>query len=175
MQFLVDAFEAIRDFLELGGPVLRIIGINILFLWILILERLIYFRTGLKSLMRDALAEWESRPERKSWHAHQIRDAIISRVKIAADYNLPMIQTLVALCPLLGLMGTVTGMISVFEVMAISGTSNARSMAAGVSRATVPTMAGMVGALSGVFLVTILTRSAKRNTALLEDELTMDH
>jgi biopolymer transport protein ExbB len=59
--------------------------------------------------------------------------------------------------------------------MAISGTSNARSMAAGVSRATVPTMAGMVGALSGVFLVTILTRTSKRSTALLEDELTMDH
>ena len=73
MQFLIDAFEAIRDFLELGGPVLRIIGVNILFLWILILERLIYYRTGLKSLMRDALAEWESRPERKSWHAHQIQ------------------------------------------------------------------------------------------------------
>ena len=175
MQFLIDAFEAIRDFLELGGPVLRVIGINILFLWILILERLIYFRTGLKTLIQEALAEWESRPERKSWHAHQIRDGIVSRVKMAADQGLPMIQTLVALCPLLGLMGTVTGMIQVFEVMAISGTSNARAMAAGVSRATVPTMAGMVGALSGVFLVTILTRSAKRNTNLLEDELTMDH
>jgi biopolymer transport protein ExbB len=36
-------------------------------------------------------------------------------------------------------------------------------------------MAGMVGALSGVFLVTILTRTSKRSTALLEDELTMDH
>ncbi len=66
-------------------------------------------------------------------------------------------------------------MIQVFEVMAISGTSNARSMAAGVSRATVPTMAGMVGALSGVFLVTILTRNAKRNANLLEDALTMDY
>ena len=149
MQFFINAFEAIRDFLELGGPVLRIIGVNILFLWILILERLIYFRTGLKSLIREALTEWEDRPERKSWQAYQIRDAIISRVKMEADKNLPMIQTLVALCPLLGLMGTVTGMIQVFEVMAISGTSNARSMAAGVSRATVPTMAGMVGALSG--------------------------
>jgi hypothetical protein len=36
-------------------------------------------------------------------------------------------------------------------------------------------MAGMVGALSGVFLVTILTRSAKRNVGLLDDEMTMDH
>ena len=175
MQFLINAFEAIRDFLELGGPVLRIIGVNILFLWILILERLIYFRTGLRSLLQEAVKDWEGRPERKSWQAYQVRDAIISRVKISADKGLPMIQTLVALCPLLGLMGTVTGMIQVFEVMAISGTSNARSMAAGVSRATVPTMAGMVGALSGVFLVTILTRTAKRNTAILEDSLTMDH
>ncbi len=175
MQFFINAFEAIRDFLELGGPVLRIIGVNILFLWILILERLIYFRTGLNSLVREAITQWEGRPERTSWQAYQIRDAIISRVKIEADKNLPMIQTLVALCPLLGLMGTVTGMIQVFEVMAISGTSNARSMAAGVSRATVPTMAGMVGALSGVFLVTILTRTAKRKTNLLEDELTMEH
>ena len=168
-------FEAIRDFLELGGPVLRIIGVVILFLWILILERLIYYRTGLKSLFEEALNEWERRPERKSWHARQVREAIISRVRISAEKGLPMIQTLVALCPLLGLMGTVTGMIQVFEVMAISGTSNARSMAAGVSRATVPTMAGMVGALSGVFLITILTRTAKRNTAILEDRLTMDH
>ncbi len=175
MQFFINAFEAIRDFLELGGPVLRIIGVNILFLWILILERLIYYRTGLKSLFEEALNEWERRPERKSWHARQVREAIISRVRIAAEKGLPMIQTLVALCPLLGLMGTVTGMIQVFEVMAISGTSNARSMAAGVSRATVPTMAGMVGALSGVFLITILTRTAKRNTAILEDRLTMDH
>jgi len=84
---------------------------------------------------------------------------------------LPMIQTLVALCPLLGLMGTVTGMIQVFEVMAMSGTSNARAMAAGVSRATIPTMAGMVGALSGVFFVTILTRASKRYSASLEDSL----
>ncbi len=175
MQFLINAFEAIRDFLELGGPVLRIIGVNILVLWILILERLIYYRTGLRSLFEESLNEWERRPERKSWHSRQVREAIISRVRIAAEKGLPMIQTLVALCPLLGLMGTVTGMIQVFEVMAITGTSNARSMAAGVSRATVPTMAGMVGALSGVFLITILTRTAKRNTAILEDRLTMDH
>ncbi|MGI9259192.1 MAG: MotA/TolQ/ExbB proton channel family protein [Gammaproteobacteria bacterium] len=175
MQFLIDAYEAIRDFLELGGPVLRVIGINILFLWILILERLMFYRTGLNTLTRQAIEQWENRPERKSWHAHQIRDGIISRVRIAANQSLPLIQTLVALCPLLGLMGTVTGMIQVFEVMAVQGTSNARAMAAGVSRATVPTMAGMVGALSGVFFVTILTRTAKRRTGLLEDELTMDH
>lgn len=175
MQFLIDAYEAIRDFLELGGPVLRLIAVVILIMWVLILERLLYFRTTLQALIKDAFDEWESRSERKSWHAHQIRESIISRVKIAANQGLPMIQTLVALCPLLGLLGTVTGMIAVFQVMAVSGSGNARSMAAGVSMATVPTMAGMVGALSGVFLVTILTRTAKRQITHLEDEMTMDH
>jgi len=175
MQTLIDAYEAIRAFLELGGPILRLIGVVILFMWILILERLIYYRTGMKAELKAAVGEWERRLERKSWHAHMARTRIISNVKMAADQSLPMIQTLVALCPLFGLMGTVTGMIQVFEVMAMQGTSNARSMAAGVSRATVPTMAGMVGALSGVFFVTILTRTSKRNVNLLEDEMTMDH
>ncbi len=175
MQTLVDAYEAIRGFLELGGPILRLIGIVILVMWILILERLIYFRTGLKSNIKAAFDEWEARKERRSWNAHQVRMLIISRVKMGAEQSLSLIQTLVALCPLFGLMGTVTGMIKVFEVMAMQGTSNARSMAAGVSQATVPTMAGMVGALSGVFFVTILTRTVKRNMALLEDEMTMDH
>jgi biopolymer transport protein ExbB len=175
MQALINAYEAIRDFLELGGPVLRVIAWVILFMWILILERLIFFRTQLKAMMKDAFAKWEARAERKSWHAHQIRSGLIAEVRAAANQGLPMIQTLVALCPLLGLLGTVTGMITVFQVMAASGTGNARSMAAGVSMATVPTMAGMVGALSGVFLVTMLTRTAKRRVMLLEDDLTMDH
>jgi biopolymer transport protein ExbB len=175
MQFLIDAYEAIRDFLELGGPVLRIIAVVILIMWILILERLLYFRTGLQKIIKDSFAAWETRAERRSWHAHQVRAAIISQAKMAANQGLPMIQTLVALCPLLGLLGTVTGMITVFEAMAVTGSGNARSMAAGVSMATVPTMAGMVGALSGVFLVTILTRYAKRRIGFLEDGLTMDH
>jgi biopolymer transport protein ExbB len=114
---LSNALEAIRDFLELGGPVLRLIAWVILFMWILILERLIFFRTGLRALTAEAVAEWEDRSERKSWYAHEIRSKIISKVNMAANQGLPMIQTFVALCPLLGLLGTVTGMISVFEVM----------------------------------------------------------
>ncbi len=87
----------------------------------------------------------------------------------------PIVQTLVALCPLLGLMGTVTGMIEVFDAMAISGSSNARLMASGVSKATIPTMAGMVGALSGVFLVTILTRRVETEVERLDEELELEH
>ena len=100
---------------------------------------------------------------------------LIARFSLATNKGIAMIQTFVALCPLLGLLGTVTGMITVFEVMAVSGSGNVRAMAAGVSQATVPTMAGMVGALSGVLLVTLLSRRAARETEFLEDSLTMDH
>jgi biopolymer transport protein ExbB len=175
MLWLTDAFEAIRDFMNLGGPVLRMIAVTIFLMWVLIVERIMYFRTGMKSMARDIHDKWEGRPERRSWNAEQIRELMISRFSIRANKGISMIQTLVALCPLLGLLGTVTGMIKVFEVMAVSGSGNVRAMAAGVSQATVPTMAGMVGALSGVLLVTILSRRAAREVQYLEDTLTMDH
>jgi biopolymer transport protein ExbB len=123
----------------------------------------------------DIRDNWESRPERRSWNAEQIRELMISRFSMSANKGISMIKTLVAICPLFGLLGTVTGMIKVFEVMAVSGSGNVRAMAAGVSQATVPTMAGMVGALSGVLLVTILSRRAAREVQFLEDSLTMDH
>ena len=175
MQWFIDAFEAIRDFLELGGPVLTLIAWTIFAMWALIFERMIFFRTDLKKMGKEISANWEARPERQSWYAHQIREADISRFSIAAGRSVAVVQTLVALCPLLGLMGTVTGMIEVFDAMAVAGSGNARSMASGVSRATIPTMAGMVGALSGVFLVTLLTRRVETEVEILEDALTMDH
>ena len=175
MLWLIDAIEAIRDFMNLGGPVLRLIAFTIFLMWVLIVERIMYFRTTMKSMARQIHDDWESRPERRSWNAHQIRELMISRFSMDTNKVIPTIQTLVALCPLLGLLGTVTGMISVFQVMAASGSGNVRAMAAGVSQATVPTMAGMVGALSGVLLVTLLSRRAAREVGFLEDSLTMDH
>jgi biopolymer transport protein ExbB len=175
MHWITDAFEAIRDFMELGGPVLRWIAITIFLMWVLIIERVVYFRTQMKGFATDIRNRWEDRAERRSWNAHQIREGMISQFSVATNQGIPMIQTLVALCPLMGLMGTVTGMIKVFEVMAVSGSGNVRGMAAGVSQATVPTMAGMVGALSGVLLVTLLSRRAAREVEFLEDSLTMDH
>ena len=175
MIWVTDAFEAIRDFMELGGPVLRWIAVTIFVMWVLIIERMGFFRTNMRQMAAEIRESWEARAERKSWNAHQIREGMISRFSMATNNSIPMIQTMVALCPLMGLLGTVTGMIKVFEVMAESGSGNVRAMAAGVSQATVPTMAGMVGALSGVLLVTLLSRRAAREVEFLEDSLTMDH
>jgi biopolymer transport protein ExbB len=175
MFWITDIYEAISDFLYLGGPVLRWIAVTIFLMWVLIIERFIFFRKEMPPLMKSIRNSWEVRQERRSWNAHQIREGMISKFSTSVNNSIPMIQTLVALCPLLGLLGTVTGMIKVFEVMAVSGSGNVRAMAAGVSQATVPTMAGMVGALSGVLLVTLLTRRAAQEVEFLEDSLTMDH
>jgi biopolymer transport protein ExbB len=175
MYWLTDAIEAIRDFMGLGGPVLKVIAIAIFLMWVLIVERMLYFRSTMRDLSRRIHDDWESRSERRSWHAHQIREMKTSQFSEEVNRGIPMIQTFVALCPLLGLLGTVTGMITVFQVLAVSGSGNVRAMAAGVSQATVPTMAGMVGALSGVLFVTLLTRRAAREVEFLEDTLTMDH
>ena len=175
MFWLRDAFEAIRDFMGLGGPVLKAIAVTIFLMWVLIIERILFFRSSMRSMSREIHDKWESRSERKSWNAYQIRELMISRFSMSVNRGITMIQTFVALCPLLGLLGTVTGMIAVFQVLAVSGSGNVRAMAAGVSQATVPTMAGMVGALSGVLFVTILSRRATREVEFLEDSLTMDH
>lgn len=175
MLLLTEMLSAIREFLDTGGIVLSVIGVVIFLMWLLILERLFFTWFGYKDIEKNFLNQWQGRSERESWNAQQIRVAYISRAKEQLNNNLPLINTMVAICPMLGLLGTVTGMIQVFDVMAVSGSGNARSMASGVSRATIPTMAGMVGALSGVFAVTWLQRNAKKQAELLEDHLPLDH
>ena len=172
---LLEAYEAIVRFMERGGDVLYLVLVVTFLMWMLIIERLWYFRAVYRKEARRVLEAWEARRERKSWHAHKIRGAMVSEVSQNLNQSVMMIKTLVAVCPLIGLLGTVTGMIEVFDVMAILGSGNARAMAAGVSKATIPTMAGMVAALSGVFMSTYIERKAKREAERLEDSLTMDH
>ncbi len=175
MLALMDSLAAIKAFMESGGEVLFLIAILTFVMWTLIFERVWYFKGALKRDVQRALDAWEARKERKSWAAHQVRYALISRVSLKVDQNLDMVATMVALAPLFGLLGTVWGMIEVFNVLAVTGGGDAKSMASGVSKATIPTMAGMVAALSGVFGSTLVNRTAEREKQLLEDHLTMDH
>ncbi|WP_372777326.1 MotA/TolQ/ExbB proton channel family protein [Litorivivens sp.] len=175
MYQLYEWADIIRRFMDAGGDVLWLIAAVTFLMWTLLFERFWYFRFGLKQDVDQVMQVWESRSERKSWNAHAIRELLISQVSIKIRDSLPLIQTLVALCPLLGLLGTVTGMIEVFNIMAVTGGGDAKSMAGGVSKATIPTMAGMVAALSGVFGNTYITRIAERESELLKDHLTTDH
>lgn len=175
MTALMDQLDAIKAFVASGGEILILIAILTFVMWTLIFERLWYFKVSLKGEVQSAMDSWEKRVERQSWNAHQIRVALISRVTENVRANMGMIETLVSLAPLFGLLGTVWGMIEVFNILAITGGGDAKSMASGVSKATIPTMAGMVAALSGVFGNTLVTNIADRENQLLADHLTMDH
>lgn len=170
----MEIMIAIRTFMEAGGNVLWLIAAATFGMWCLIFERIWYINN---EHVRDAamcLTMWEGRPERKSWNAHRIREKAISEVNERLRNNMSLIKTFISLLPLLGLLGTVTGMVQVFEAMTFSG-GNARSMAAGVSAATIPTMSGMVATLSGVFANTWLTSKVASEAQFMEDTLTMDH
>lgn len=173
--FILDALEAVNNFFNAGGPVLYLIAALTFIMWTLMLERAWYYQTAYQRDARLVIDAWEARAERSSWYAHAIRDKLVSETHIRIDQNLAVIKTLIALCPLFGLLGTVTGMIDVFTILSITGGGDAKSMAGGVSRATIPTMAGMVAALSGVFANIYLTQKAARERQLIEEHLTMDH
>lgn len=175
MVWLMEFEMTIADFLETGGQILMVIGALIFVMWLMILERFFFVFSHYRAMKKMTINRWQDRAERNSWNAEQIRLAMVSRASLKLNQNLPLINSMVALCPLLGLLGTVTGMIEVFNGMAITGGNSPKSMASGVSKATIPTMAGMVGALSGVFAVTYLKRKAKRETELLADKLALDH
>ena len=173
--FEFEAFGAVRDFVELGGDVLLVIAFVTATMWTMIIERFWYFRTAHKDEAARIKREWEARDDHSSWNAHQIRRMMLSEVQLKLERGLNMIKTIVAVCPMFGLLGTVTGMIEVFDVMAIAGSGNARGMASGVSKATLPTMAGMVAALSGMLFSIQLERFARDEGQRMADDLEIAH
>ena len=170
----MELIDSILAFIEKGGNVLWLIAALVFVMWTLIFERLWYFMSVWKADRAAVVAVWDAREEHKSWNAKKIRERLLSESRQLINANMNIIGTCVALCPLLGLLGTVTGMIEVFNVMAVTGGGDAKSMAGGVERSTIPTMAGMVAALSGLFANTYLQRITNQEQRKLNDQLASD-
>lgn len=171
MLFLMDIWDSVRGFMASGGDVLWLVAAVLFLMWVLMLERFWFLTFLAPKQHKDIIQAWDARSDTTSWHAHRIREAWVSQAKQDLTARMLIIKTLVAVCPMIGLLGTVTGMISVFDVMAVHGTSNARMMAAGISMATMPTMAGMVAALSGVFFSTRLDAKMRISLEKLKDSM----
>ncbi len=171
MNGLFTIFDSVGHFLDSGGIVLKVILFVSIGLWCLIAERLLYFRFNYPKDRQVWLEQWESRVDKSSYDAHNIRNFIISEAKLTMGKSLTIIKMLIALCPLLGLLGTVTGMIHVFDVMAVTGTGNARAMASGISLATIPTMSGMVIAIAGLYFSKTIEERVSDETHHLADLL----
>ncbi len=171
MYSLMELWESVRGFIATGGDVLYIVAFVLFVMWMLIIERFWFLAREYPAMRNKIIADWHARSDTTSWYAHKIRDAWVSQASTELNTRMNVIKTLVAMCPMIGLLGTVTGMIAVFEIMAMVGTGNPRMMAGGISMATIPTMAGMVAALSGVFVTSKLEAKVKAAVHELADSM----
>lgn len=171
---MFDTFPLIQGVSHLiadGGPFVGWIFATSVLLWGLILERAWYFKMVLPAQVAKYQEQWDARTEHSSWCARQVRAAMISRLNSSMTAVFPIMQVLVPLSPLLGLIGTVTGMLEVFDSMALRGNADARSMASGVSEAMICTMTGLAVSIIGLYPVHYFRVVADRETELLADRL----
>ena len=166
---LLLPYLAITDLFEGGGPFVFWIFVTCLLLWTLVAERMLYFSRVLPRESAEALARWRARPEHQSWCARQVREAMISRFRAGMTANLRLMRVLVPLAPLLGLIGTVSGMLEVFDSMALRGSADARTMANGVSHAMICTLTGLAVSITGLYPVYYFDSRARRQAELLAD------
>jgi len=185
----MDRLLEIYDYLYAGGVVMLPLILASCWMWLLIFDRLLFFRQvdgrdvslqeavallrgtavmnrprGLRSLLVLAfLRERSGDPELD----RSILDRCAMRVRPSIKKSLTIIATLAAVSPLFGLLGTVTGMITTFDVIALFGTGNAKAMAGGISEALITTQSGLMVAIPALFMSTYLLRRAHR----LEGEL----
>ena len=163
--------EAVNDFIAQGGPVVRLIVVTAVMLWTLVMERYLFILWVYPRLHRQWLRRWQQRRYRQSWYALKIRELLISEARLQLCRTLPLIKVLVSLSPLLGLFGTVDGMIHMFDALAVFGTGNARAMATHISHATLPTLAGMTQAIAGLYASQRIEKRVEEATRHLSDQL----
>lgn len=167
---LAAPFVALHTMRELGGPVVVWIFIACAIMWAITVERIWYFRSILPHDLNRMMRDWNARPNRTSWMSQQIRRAMISRLNAGMSANLQILRVLVPMCPLLGLLGTVSGMLDVFDAMAARGSADARSMATGVSEAMICTLSGLAVSITGLYPVYYFRRKVRLETELLSDK-----
>lgn len=163
--------EPLEHLAEAGGPVLLVIALVAMMLFGLALERLWFFRVTYRRARRRLIECWVARADHLSWSARTLREVWTRQLIDQLRRPMPWLKLLVALCPLLGLLGTVTGMINVFDGLAASETGQAHSLADGVARATLPTLSGMAVAVAGLMFTSRLEQVIRREDQHLHDRL----
>lgn len=189
MEYLPRALE----YIEQGGWVMIPLGLTSLVLWTLIIDRLVAFNAmhsrdisiheaigaidngqspirsrGLRAqLMDEFIRERSGDPD---LDRHILKQCVMRQSGRLTKY-LALIAVLAASAPLLGLLGTVLGMIQTFEVISFFGTGNAKAMASGISVALVTTQSGLLIAIPGLFCSGLLERRAG-NLGTRLDEIT---
>ena len=101
---------------------------------------------------------------------HLAEQILRERPKIDSFVN--FIKIISAVAPLLGLLGTVTGMIITFQQITLFGTGDPKTMAGGISTALMTTVLGLCVAIPSLLLHAVVNSRARAITHVLEEEAT---
>ncbi|MEO0576761.1 MAG: MotA/TolQ/ExbB proton channel family protein [Pseudomonadota bacterium] len=172
------------DRIEQGGPVgYVIIGIGIIGLAIAIWRLLVLMGVGgamKKQLSNSTPSEknplgrilsvyTENRDQDTETLELKLDEAIMKEVP-PLETGQSIIKVFAAVAPLLGLLGTVVGMIETFQAITLFGTGDPKLMAGGISAALVTTMLGLIVAIPLVFLHTMVTGRSRNLIEVLEEQ-----
>ncbi len=106
----------------------------------------------------------ESRPENAA-----LLETLVERESERLGRYINYIFVLASIAPLLGLLGTVQGMISTFDAISIFGTGNPRALANGISEALITTQSGLFVSIPGLFMAGFLRRRVLRISQRLHE------
>ena len=134
-----------------GGPVLYLLFGLTLLIFILLVDKYLFIFVQSKSWVKKKFVDFLNSNPPDSTKYKFVEATLISNVKRKTASNIKFLDGLIGMTPMIGLLGTVYGMIEVFEVLSFMGTGNPRAMSSGVAKATIPTMAGMVISLFGLY------------------------
>ncbi len=168
--------DGLSNLFDKGGYTLWAILAASILLWILIVERYWSHMRQIPRFRDELRADFHSQRGRMT-QLLRFRhiEALVRDLRTEAAKNTGALNALTTILPLLGLLGTVSGMIKVFDVITVFGTGNTRGMANGISEALVTTMAGLFTALSGLYFVSDLESRAEDIARRFEAELVEDN
>ncbi len=170
---LLSSLWQLDHFLDQGGQVLwSIVAVSCL-LWFMICERYYFFFWQYPRLRQHLQHTWFSRTEHTSWAAHRIRAGLLGEAREQLHQYVCILQVLPQILLFLGLLGTVSGMINVFDMLSYFG-AEPRSLAAGISQALLTTMGGLLTALPGLYFSHAIHHYADQESQTLADILTFD-
>jgi biopolymer transport protein ExbB len=178
-----------------GGWCMVPLALVALMIYVSAVNLLLYFRRhGRQKFTEDDCAAWVLHPERAGGDLEQIvrytsqeatslddiqdRFAEVMAAKLPeVDRRLVWLNVLVAAAPLLGLLGTVLGMLKTFQAIATGGGKTADMIARGISEALITTEVGLLVALPGLMFIYLVRRRRNQYVALLTtlEKATLDH
>jgi biopolymer transport protein ExbB len=150
-----------------GGEVVWVIFFAAVIFWAILIERFIYLYFVLPSKnISKPLSQVQSPEE-----IHAVKNFLLSKYKLILSQSLPYMKYIVAMLPLLGLLGTVLGMIQIFDTIAVNGTGDVRAISLGISKAIITTLSGLAISIFGILFVKSYEKAVNKTINRLKEQL----